>query len=369
MDIVVFAGISTKKKFNRTELTDEIGSLSDIGEIHHLFINLDNETGVIKQDGKIVHYNIGVSDFPFAQVWYASVRLASYIKENDVDAVYNLNLRLAPFVGIACYATQTPHIQRFGNDLNTIISKRGFIKSSVYRILWYFGLQLSDDIHANSKYMKRVAMRFGGHESKVHVVYPNIKVSNREARELNCEGPVIGFVGRLHPRKGIDILIKSLPEIITKFPNIRLIIIGDDMVQGNENGYKAEVERLATELGVNDHIDFVGWVHRDEIFSFYRGFDVLACPSHHEGVHKVVLEGLLSGVPIVASDIPTHRELLNDSRGRIVTRSPEAFAENITQVLEDDEMRSQMGENGTEFAKEIIQDSQQTWEAMFNKYR
>lgn len=107
--------------------------------------------------------------------------------------------------------------------------------------------------------------------------------------------PVVGYVGRLEPHKGVDVLVHAVAEM----PSVRLRLTGD----GPE---RPRLEALAAELGMEDRVDFLGFASGDELAERYRDLDVLAVPSlpwpgWREQFCRVAVEAMASGVPVVAS--------------------------------------------------------------------
>ncbi len=111
-------------------------------------------------------------------------------------------------------------------------------------------------------------------------------------------------IGRLIPRKGFQFLIQAVPQILenTKH-NFEIEIVGD-------GPYRAELVRLAEELGVVSHIRFTGTVPYSELPQKYRDAALFVLPSLAEGMPLVVLEAMGTGLPIIASRVPGIDELV-----------------------------------------------------------
>jgi len=117
---------------------------------------------------------------------------------------------------------------------------------------------------------------------------------------------VIGSVGRLNEQKGYRYLIEALPAVLSAFPSARLMLIGD--------GEQREIlRRQATALGVSAHVTFAG--QQDDMRACYAQMDLFVLPSLWEGVPAVVLESIASGVPVIASDLPGTRVLIENGVG------------------------------------------------------
>ena len=143
-------------------------------------------------------------------------------------------------------------------------------------------------------------------------------VSETETRKLKSElglnfARVIGFVGRLHFRKGIETAFRALAEIRKQVPGVRLLIVGshDGSPAGIE--YARKLEALTRELGVQDAVQFLGF--RDDVSAVMSVCDVCVLPSESESFGMVLTEAWAMGVPTVASDVGGCREITLASGG------------------------------------------------------
>jgi glycosyltransferase involved in cell wall biosynthesis len=137
--------------------------------------------------------------------------------------------------------------------------------------------------------------------------------------------PSILVVGTLDPRKGQDVLLRAL----TRLPDVRAVLVGPDQWQA------ASIRALATELGLDGRVDFLGRVTDDELASCYRESTLVCVPSRAEGFGLVVLEAMAFGVPVVASDLPAIREVGGDAVTLVPPEDPAALAGAIADLLAD----------------------------------
>jgi len=114
---------------------------------------------------------------------------------------------------------------------------------------------------------------------------------------------VIGSVGRLTHQKGYEFLIKAAPEVINSYPKASFILIG-------EGDLRPQLEDLAAQLGVQERFRFIGKV--EDVKPYLQRMDVFVLPSLWEGFPTVIMESMASGVPVIATDIPGTRELIQD---------------------------------------------------------
>lgn len=155
-------------------------------------------------------------------------------------------------------------------------------------------------------------------------VYFNTLVQRSEP-----QAPYFLFIGRLHPIKGIDRLIRGM-TLSTKFmlSKMRLVIAGN-----NDNEYGQELKKLAVELGVRDRIDFVGQVEGEAKDRLIANARWAFLPSMTENMGVVVLECMAQGTPYTASTGTPWKVLVEKNLGYWISNRPEAIAENIDQIL------------------------------------
>jgi phosphatidylinositol alpha-mannosyltransferase len=160
--------------------------------------------------------------------------------------------------------------------------------------------------------------------------------------------PRILFVGRLDARKGVEVLLRALPEVLRSVPGCRLIVAGHGPL-----GQSAR--RLAARLGVAASVDFVGAVRPENLPRFYAGGDVYCAPSlGGETLGIVLLEAMASGTPVVASRIPGYDETVRDGIDGILVppNDADALASSLISVLTDGSRRRTLAAAGLERAQE-----------------
>ncbi|MGO8947842.1 MAG: glycosyltransferase [Ktedonobacterales bacterium] len=153
------------------------------------------------------------------------------------------------------------------------------------------------------------------------------------ARTLVAPGstPMLLFVGRLDPIKGLDLLLESVALMRTP---ARLTIVG-----GNPAG-DPEVERLrerARELGLRERVFFPGAVPQTELCRYYRAADALVVASRYESFGLAAVESLACGTPVAAAQVGGLPSIVREGENGILVRwrCPEYFAERLDALLAD----------------------------------
>ena len=183
-----------------------------------------------------------------------------------------------------------------------------------------------------------------------YVVIPNgIDVNRFGAAQLQpierfSDGrPNILFVGRLEQRKGFRFLMRAYPYVLEAVPDARLIVAG-----AYDKEDKEPFVRYARMHGLTG-AKFVGRISQEDLPRYYRTCDVFCAPSTgFESFGIVLLEAMAAGKPIVATDIPGYRSVVEDvSEGLMVEPENErALAKAIIHLLRNPGLRREMGERG-----------------------
>lgn len=149
--------------------------------------------------------------------------------------------------------------------------------------------------------------------------------------------PKIGVLSNLSPGKGVETAIAAFADLREFFPQARLQIVG--RILENKRWYFEELQRSNESLGVEDGVDFLGFVQ--DTASWLKGLDLLAFASEFEAAPVAVIEAMACGVPVVACDIPPSREVLSGAGLLVPVRDYKAMTDAMVRLLEDDELRAE----------------------------
>lgn len=155
-------------------------------------------------------------------------------------------------------------------------------------------------------------------------------------------GPVIVSMGRLHRKKGFDVLIDAYDEIRRVYADALLLIAG------NDDGERALLEQQVESLSLQGRVLFVGEISGLDKVEFLTGADVFVLPSHNENFGNVYLEAMACGVPVVASKATPWADVERFGCGKWVDNSVSETASAILELLARD--RATMVASAKEFA-------------------
>jgi len=197
------------------------------------------------------------------------------------------------------------------------------------------------------------------------VVIPNgISATFYETAEPNPAWKkdfTIGFIGRFsEPRKGFDVLLEALARIAQAIPNSRLLVAGPGEVVEAMEG---------VDPPLRSRITFLGRVDDDAKASLLKSINVYVAPNTGgESFGIILAEAMASGVPIVASDIPAFKQLLEDGKYGLLFENENTsdLAEKIIHLLQDEALAKSYSEAGVEYAKRF--DWSQVGEEVMNVY-
>jgi glycosyltransferase involved in cell wall biosynthesis len=122
---------------------------------------------------------------------------------------------------------------------------------------------------------------------------------------------IVLFLGRIHPKKGCDLLIEAFARLAQREPSLHLVLAGPDQV-----GAQRGLEALAARLGVAERITWCGMLGGELKWAAFRAAEVFALPSHQENFGIAVAEALAVGLPVLTSQrVNIWREIVADAAG------------------------------------------------------
>jgi glycosyltransferase involved in cell wall biosynthesis len=163
------------------------------------------------------------------------------------------------------------------------------------------------------------------------------------AQSHEAPQPTIAFVGRLHPIKGIDVLIEAVGLVRRDVPAARLEIVGPG------DRYRRTLERLVARLHLEDAVRFRGFVEASEKIAVLADAHVSVLLSRSEGLPMAALEAMACGTPVVLSH-GCHLDEVDGKAGIAVPGTAQDAAAAIARLLSDDALRSRLGTGALEFA-------------------
>jgi len=165
------------------------------------------------------------------------------------------------------------------------------------------------------------------------------------------EGPLVLYVGRLAPIKGLETLLDAVAWLDRRGRRLRLVIVGGEADEPSD-GHEAELRRRIETLGIGGLVGFVGAQRQEALRTHYVAADVTVLPSHYESFGMVALEAMACGSPVVASRVGGLTTTVRDGvTGFLVPEGDvPALAGRLEALLADADLRWRLGREGVRWA-------------------
>lgn len=203
------------------------------------------------------------------------------------------------------------------------------------------------EVIVNSNYMKNELQRlFGLPYEKINVVpngvnlnlYNGIERDYDFRRQYAADNEkIILYVGRLVYEKGIQNLIAAMPKVLNGYHDSKLIIAG-------KGGMIDELRDEVRRLGIENKVYFTGYLNLNQVTKMYKCADVAVFPSTYEPFGVVALEGMLSGTPVVVSDVGGLNEIVQHRENgmKSYAGNPNSIADSILELLYNPDLCAQV---------------------------
>lgn len=169
------------------------------------------------------------------------------------------------------------------------------------------------------------------------------------------EAPLVLFLGRLHFKKGLDLLVPAFDALRRRVPDVQLVIAGPE-----NDAYGEQVRGWVRERALDAAVRFVGPLHGADVVQAYVDADVFALPSYTENFGMTVVEALACRLPVVISDqVNIHAEISGAGAGLVTRCDAGEVAQALETLMADAGRRRAMGEAG----RRLVQ-ARFTWPAI-----
>ena len=229
------------------------------------------------------------------------------------------------------------------------------------------------EVIVNSNYMKReLQYQFGLPFEKINVVPNGINVNMFSGVERDYDfrrqyaadhEKIILFMGRLVYEKGVQHLVSAMPKILAGYHDAKLVIAG-------KGGMTDELKAQVNAMGISNKVYFTGYMDAKQVCKMYKCADVSVFPSTYEPFGIVALEAMLSGTPVVVSDIGGLNEIVNHGENgmKSYAGNPNSIADSILALLYNPQLSANVVKNAKNMVKneynwaKIAQDTHFTYQ-------
>lgn len=224
-------------------------------------------------------------------------------------------------------------------------------------------LTAANAVSVNSSATERAVRKLAPTQAAVHRIPMGITIPAQVSEEERAgkrsqwrrgNGPLIAYVGRLVGWKGVDDLVAAIDLLQQQLPDVTCVIAGT----GQE---KARLREDVAARSLRESVRFLGWVHPSDVPGVFAAADVIVCPSRleadgtTEGQGLAVLEGMASGVPVVATRVGGIPDSLRDGTDGLLVpdQSPQELADAITRLHQDPAWGARLGASAQARAREF----------------
>ncbi len=253
----------------------------------------------------------------------------------------------------ACFHAQrmnVPYILRPAGTLDPwSLRQKAFKKRLFYKVFLDSCLRRAASVHVTSE-AEREALELLGLSENVKIVPHGVEHSQRHKGRVRgtCDSLRLLFLGRLHPKKNLPLVLRAVARLRESGPRIQLEIVGD-----GEPQHMREIRRLVEELGIAGVVTFRGFLHGDEKADAFHRADVFVLTSHQENFGMAVVEAMAAGLPVVISDgVALATEVEAANAGRIVSPLNVEALVNALREMADPNCREALGQNARQLAEQ-----------------
>ncbi len=319
---------------------------------------LERERGLLRLDER-PHVSVETARYgPFSL--RSTVALPCLLRRLRADVFHSTNFML-PLRHTPCAAVATIH------DLIPFVAPHYVPRARKTRCLALYrwgtrrAARLADRIIAVSEHTKRdIVDHLRVPDKNVVVIYNGLSEAFRPADDesagelrarFGVTGTLIVAAGRADPYKNLLGLVRAVEHLVgAGRSDVTCLLIGEP-----DDRYP-EVARYVESHGLARHVRFTGYLEHDNLVRAYQQADLVVHPSLYEGFGFPPLEAMACGTPVVSSDRTSLPEVLGDAAVLVDPGQPDALANAIVHVLDDEELRAVLRQKGLERARRF------TWE-------
>jgi glycosyltransferase involved in cell wall biosynthesis len=168
-----------------------------------------------------------------------------------------------------------------------------------------------------------------------------------DKRFSSIKGLSIVYTGTFERYQGVDLLIDSFAQVIRRYPEINLILVG-----GKPEQIK-KYQNMVSEMGLDGSVQFTGIVSLEDANTYIHLADILVSPRiEGTSVPLKIYTYLYAGKPILATNIPAHSLVLSQENACLVDPTPEGMVAGLTRLVEDDQFRAAVSAKSKKLAEQ-----------------
>jgi len=288
-------------------------------------------------------------DIQHGGIFSSMIKLINLLKTEHYDIIHSQGARADFYARVAVKLSgrNTKVINTIAMLVDGYDSR--WMKKIIYCLLDRISEKYADKFIVVSNALKKALI--SSHNipgKKINTIYNGIELQSYGNFNTNCSREtrkdlgisdntfLIGAIGRLVWQKGFEYLLLAFPEIISAYPQSRILIVGDGPL-------REKLESLCERLNLKDKIVFTGFMNN--IKEILSAIDLLAVPSLLEGFPMITLEAMAMAKPIIATNIDgINEQITNGENGILVPpKDPKAIANAVIKLIDNKETAKNMG--------------------------
>jgi len=296
---------------------------------------------------------------PYWQQYALSNDLAQWLWENirnydllHIHSIFSYSSTVA--MAIARYQKIPYLVRPLGQLCKWPLQQNSLVKKIYFDLIGYKNINNARAIHFTAYQEEQEAQVLNLQPKPVIIplgvdsppAIPNASIRLRNLLKISNDEPIILFLSRIHPKKGLDYLIPALGKLSSSYL-FHFIIAGD----GKEED-KQHLNQLLEEYRLTDKTHLLGFVEGEQKNLLLQGSDMFALTSHSENFGVVVLEAMVAGLPVLLTPGVALASMVKENQlGYVPYLDSDSIALNLEKLLQNPEQTKEMGERGKTFVK------------------
>lgn len=306
---------------------------------------------------------------PFS-IFFSVFQMYRYIKKHHFQIVHTHSTEAGVAGRIAAYLAGVPIVI---HTIHGIPFTEG--RNPLLRVFLLFWERLmakgTTKFESNADIITKKFLEKGvGKEDQYITIYSGIDIEKiKDARPVDLNIPSDHFkvlmAGRLAKGKGFEELIQAAKKVVKQEKKISFLIAGEGELEW-------KIKKSVRDNGLEDHFLLLGY--RDDLHRVMKAADLFVLPSHAEGTPRVITEAMAARLPVIATRVGGIPEQIEDGKNGLLIepKNPDQLAEAILRLMNDRELRLQMGREGYERAQRFslsrtLEDLDAFYDNLFNK--
>jgi glycosyltransferase involved in cell wall biosynthesis len=283
--------------------------------------------------------------------------LAKHAKEYDLAHIHALFSPVSSLAATVARSQGLPYILRPLGTLDPAdLQKKRQLKQLYAAVLERPNLAGAAAIHFTSDQEAKISERFGTLSRDlvlplgVKPVAQNLQARQaiRDRYQIPDRRPLILFMSRLDPKKGFDLLIPALQQLVTEEQDFHFVLAGSN---AQDPDYEQQISQQIQGSALAERTTIAGFVSGEQKAALLQAADLFVLPSHYENFGIAVAEAMVAGVPVVISDqVYIWEQIQQSESGWVCDCTVPGLVAQLRQALADPQERSRRGENAQSYA-------------------